>query len=202
MADHLRANDPSDAHLLAALPAASAALTVRVVRGLRVLVLRHLAGDTRALDEALAGMGLTPLPQAGAWRGNDPWLVWISPTERWMMTTRGPDSADAVLRALQPGRHALACALDQSAGSLVFELTGPAVGDVLARLCDAISIPQQAGQATRARFMDIAAVVLRRAPDEAWLLVERSHAVYAARWIGERASRYAPLSLVTEGNLQ
>jgi heterotetrameric sarcosine oxidase gamma subunit len=201
MADHLLASSATDAQLLAALPAASAALTVRVVHGLRVLTLRHLAGNKGPLEEALARHHLTPLHQAGSWHGADTWMLWLSPTEQWLLTTHGPDIADAVLLALRPGRHAQACALDQSAGNVAFELGGPAVSDVLARLCDASSIPLQAGQATRAKFVDIAAVVVRRAPNEAWLLVDRSHAIYVARWISEQASGCSTLSLATATQL-
>jgi hypothetical protein len=88
----------------------------------------------------------------------------------------------------------MACALDQSAGCLVFELLGTGVADVLSSLLDASAVPRQSGRVTRARLMDIAALVMRRDVDCVWLLVDRGHGHYTSQWIAH-ALRAAPLPM-------
>ena len=83
------------------------------------------------------------------------------------------------------GRELLACALDQTAGCLVFELLGHNVTDLLPRLFDASAIPQRVGQASRARLMDISALLMRVGPDRVLLAVDRAHGLYAAQWIAQ-----------------
>lgn len=182
MADQLAPTSPLDSVLCAALPAPTPALTVRVVEGLRVLALRYLAGGGAAIEMALAAHDLAPLAKPGACRGADPWLVWIGPAESLLLTSRHA-VADGVLRELAPGREVLACALDQSGGCLVFELLGANVDNVLPRLLDVSAIPQRAGQSSRARLMDISAVVMRLEPDRVLLVVDRMHGIYAAQWL-------------------
>jgi heterotetrameric sarcosine oxidase gamma subunit len=191
MGEHLAASSPLGAAQSAALPPATTALTVRVVQDLRVLALRHLTGGMDAIAAALAALGVEPLPRPGAFHGADPWLLWSGPAEFLLLTSHGA-VADAVLQALAPGRVALACALDQSAGQLAFELLRPAVADVLPRLLDASAIPQQPGQACRARLMDISAVVMRLSPERAWLLVDRSHSAYTVNWLARVARSQFP----------
>lgn len=182
MADHLAPSSPLDAALREALPPPTPALTVRVVEGLRVLALRYLAGGAAAIELALAAHDLAPLAQPGACKGADPWLVWVGLAESLLLTSH-PAVADGVLRELAPGLQAVACALDQSGGWLVFELLGTNVDEVLSRLLDASAIPQRAGQSSRARLMDISAVLVRLAPDRVFLLVDRTHGIYAAQWL-------------------
>lgn len=175
-----------DAALISALPPATTALTVRVVQDLRVLALRHLTGGMDAIAAALVCASLEPLPPPGAFHGADPWLLWAGPAEFLLLTSNGA-VANAVQKALAPGRVPLACALDQSSGQLAFELLGPAVADVLPRLLDASAIPQRAGQVCRARLMDISGVVMRLSADRVWLVVDRSHGAYTALWLTRAA---------------
>ncbi|MEI6028471.1 MAG: hypothetical protein WCT47_17445 [Betaproteobacteria bacterium] len=185
MVDHLDASSLVDTALLAALPAPTGALAARVVEGLRVLVVRHLPGGQAAIEAtvaAVAAPGLVSLPSPGAFRGVDPWLVWTGPAECLLLTSSST-MAEGVLQGLAPGREALACALDQSAGHLVLELSGLGVAESLHRLFDAGSIPHQVGQGSRARLMDIGAVLLRLAPDRVLLVLDRTHGLYVAQWI-------------------
>ncbi len=180
----LQANDPT-AELQALLPTAGGPASVRVVAGLRVVALRHLPGGEAALAAALSAQGISTLPQPGVSQGANPWLVWTRPSEMLLITTNGA-VADALLRALPPDAQRPAYALDQSAGHVAFELielSGPALNVVLSRWLDASAIPQRPGQATRARFMDVAVVCLRTQADVAWLMFDASHGRYAAQWI-------------------
>ncbi|MCE2660106.1 MAG: hypothetical protein LW854_18010 [Rubrivivax sp.] len=148
-----------------------------------MLALRHLAGDAAAIDEVLTAHSLPPLPGPGACLGDDPWQLWTGPAEMLLVTSNGP-LADGVLAALRPGCHRLACAVDQSAGSLVFDMRGAGLDDLLSRLLDASAIPGHAGLGVRARLMDISAVILRVGQDRALLVVDRALGGYAAQWIG------------------
>jgi hypothetical protein len=183
MVERLNTTSTLSAGLNAELPAFTRALKVSVVEGLRVLVLRHLAGGAAEVDAAFAAAHLDALPKSGSCLGGDPWQVWIGPTECLLVTTHG-SIAEGLLAALRPGRASLCCALDQSAAWLVFELLGSGVDDVLSRLLDASAIPRHAGSGACARFMDISAVVMRLERDRAWLAVERPHGTYATEWIG------------------
>ncbi len=182
MDDLLAPSGPVDADLRAALPAVSLALTVRVVEGLNVLALRHLAHGASAVEAALATHDLMPLPVPGSWHGSDPCLLWTGPAEFLLLTSQ-PALAANVLQWLSPGREPLACALDQSPGCLTLELQGPGIDDVLPRILDASAIPRQVGQTTRTRLVDIGTVALRKECSSVWLIVDRSHGLYAARWI-------------------
>ncbi|MCE2915739.1 MAG: hypothetical protein ACOVOT_05615 [Rubrivivax sp.] len=99
------------------------------------------------------------------------------------MLTTSSAVADGVHRALAPGREALACVLDLSAGSRVLELTGHGVRDVLPQLLDANAVPEQAGEGTRTRLVDIGTVVLRLETDRVLLLLDQAYSVYAMHWI-------------------
>lgn len=182
MVDHPAAAHPLDAAVHSALAMPAAALAVRAVEGLRVLALRHLSGGAAAVNGAVAAHGLSLLPSPGACQGTDPWLVWTGPAECLLLTL---DSAvaDDLLQALAPGREVLACALDQSAGYMVFELCGEDITSVLPCLLDANAIPQQPGQGSRTRLMDISALVMRLGSDRVWIAVDRTHGSYAAHWI-------------------
>jgi hypothetical protein len=163
------------------LPCAEA-FTVRIVEELHVLSLRHLAGGTAAVERALAPHQLMLLPKPGNCLGTDPCLVWTGPTEILLLTSIGAIAED-VLQDLEPGQEVLACAVDRSAGCVVFDLLGTSIDPVLHRLLDASAIPLQAPHATRARFVDVCAVVLRLGPHRAWVVVDRPCAPYAATWI-------------------
>jgi hypothetical protein len=182
MVEHRWASSTVDEVARAALPAPTAALTVSVFDDLRVVSLRHLPGGAAAIEAALATHGLMPLPQPGACRGNDPWLLWTGPTECLLLSSQG-GLVDGVLQALAPGRETLAFAVDRSAGCQVFDLLGSGVADLLPRLVDASAIPQRTGQGHRARWMDIGALLVRVEPDRVLLVIDRMHGVYAAQWI-------------------
>ncbi len=190
MVDRLPTSSPIDEALRASLPAPSAALTVRVVEGLRVLVLRHLTGGAATIETVLADHGLGPLPKPGACHGGDPWLLWAGPAEYLLLATKGA-VADSVLHALAPGREALSCALDQSAACLVLELLGHGLADVLPRLLDASAIPQSAGQGGRTRLVDIPVVHLHLKSDRSLLAVDRTYGGYAVQWIREASKDVA-----------
>jgi sarcosine oxidase gamma subunit len=183
MPERLAATHPLDDLWQAALPAPTPALRVSVADGLRVVVIRHLPGGTAAVDEALAAHHLHALPAPGTCVGDDPWQVWLGPSESLLLTTNS-DLADRALVALRPGSHLLACALDSSAAWLVFDLLGSDVDELLPRLLDEGAIPLHTGQGVRTRFMDIRAVVVRLGPERVWVAVDRSHGGSTALWIG------------------
>ena len=178
MVQTLDASSPLHRGLSADLPVPTAALSVRVATGVRVLSVRHLTGGAAAV----AACGLTPLPEPGTFGGTDPWLVWAGPAELLLLTTRSA-VAESVLRALAPGRDPLTCVLDQSAGCLVIQLMGQGVTDVLLHLLDVNAVPQRAGEATRTRLMDAGIVILRLEVERVWLVVDRAHGDYATQWI-------------------
>lgn len=182
MVDTVNALSPQPMELEVSLPLPSAALSVRVVPGLRVLSLRYLGGGAAAVDAVAAANGLTQLPEPGHFRGIDPWLVWAGPAELLLLTT-STAVAEGVQMALAPGREALACALDQSNGCLALELVGLRAADVLLRLLDVNAVPKRVGEGTRTRLMDIGTVVLRLETDRVLLVIDRVHGVYATRWI-------------------
>lgn len=179
---------PLDSWLHPLLPVPTAALSVRVrvrvrvMHGLRVLALRHLAGGKTNLISAVAKHGLSLLPGPGTWRGIEPCMLWTSTSEYLLLTTSA-QAADDVLQALPADSQCLAYALDQSAGYVALELCGPGLDALLSRLMDATAVPQQAGRATRTRFMDVAVVALRKQAQGALMLFDRSQADYAVRWI-------------------
>lgn len=186
MVEPLRASVERDDTLRAALPAPTAALAVHLFEGLRVLALRYLPGAAAALDSALAAHGGWPLPKPGECLGGDPWWLWTGPSECLLITSNA-DVAEGVMQALKPGREALACAVDRSSGSVVFELAGPGTAVLLPRLFDASAIPQRVGQGHRARCLDVGAVPMRVAPDRVLLLVDRLHGQHVAQWIAHAA---------------
>src|SRR6218665_1900996 len=112
-----------------------------LVEPLRVLSLRCLPGGEAALAAAVAA----PLPDPGAFSGP---LVWRSPSE-WLHIGSDEAAADALLHALPPG-EAEAQAIDVSAGTIVFELLGPDLDALLARLLDAAVPLARPGPAARA----------------------------------------------------
>lgn len=194
MVEPLTAGGGIDSALSAALPAPGPTLSVRLAGEMRVLALRHLPsgrpgalpgalpGGTGAVEAALAAHLADPLPTPGRVCGADPWVVWVGPGE-WLGVTTRTAVADELMQTLAPGRAALACGLDQSSGRVVFDLSGPGLAALLPRLFDASAIAHHAGQGSRARLMDISAVLMRLAPERALILVDRSEGVYAAQWI-------------------
>jgi heterotetrameric sarcosine oxidase gamma subunit len=177
-----QASSPVPEGLDLSLPLPSAAQSVRPVPGLRVLSLRYLADGAAVVNAVVAAHGLTQLPEPGTFRGADPYLVWTGPAEFLLLTT-STAVAEGVQEALAPGREALACTLDQTAGCLVFELMGHEVADVLLHLLDVNALPKQVGDGTRTRLVDIGSVVLRLGTDRIWLVIDRAHSDYVLQWI-------------------
>lgn len=176
---------------------AKAALHWQRVEGVHALRLRHADGRA-ALDAACAAAGLPALPGPGCFSGNGesgggPWLVWRSPSE-WLFIGGGAEAkaeaeaeAESAMRALQralaPGRHTLACAIDGSDGVLVLALQSPQLDQQLAHLADASAIPQQPGQATTLRLAQVPVCVLRTAPERAWLVVDLALGDHVLAWL-------------------
>jgi hypothetical protein len=184
MLEHLSATSPLDDVWQAALPAPSPGLRVSLVDDMRVVVIRHLPGGAAAADEVLAANNLPALPAPGTCVGDDPWQVWLGPSEGLLLTTNDT-LVDRVLPALSPGCRPLTCVLDQSAAWLVFDLLGGGVDALLSRLLDDSAIPRHTGQGVRARFMDIRGVVMRAGPDRVLVAVDRSQGGSAAQWISQ-----------------
>lgn len=171
------------AGLAALWPKPSPSLAVTLVEPMQVLSLRHLpGGGSAALLAVMDAHALPVLPEPGRSCGTEPRLIWRSPNETLLLTQDAAQAA-ALLAALHPVPGALACALDLSSGSLVLRLQGNSVEALLSRLVDAQAVPREAGEASRVRLADIAAVIWREAPDHAGLLVDRANDQYLARWL-------------------
>jgi heterotetrameric sarcosine oxidase gamma subunit len=180
----LAALSPATVAGLATLwPKSSPAFTLRVVETTQVLSLRHLPGGGAAtLGAMLAGHAAAALPDPGRCCGSEPRLIWRSPSEI-LLLTEDPTLASVLLAARLPAPRALACALDLSSGTLHLVLQGSGVHALLSRLVDAQALPREAGQASRMRLADIAAVVWREAPDRVGVLVDRTNDHYLAHWL-------------------
>ena len=181
MADRLSAA-PRSAGIAPLLPARSAGVMVSVVEPLRVVALRYLPEGAATVERVAEALALARLPDAGRYEGRDPYVVWRCPGEFLLITTID-DAAEGALRSLPAGGDPFAYAVDQSDGTIAFELTGGGISAVLPRLLDASAIPHQPGQGTRARLGDIAVIALRLEPERVWLLAERGIDRYLAQWI-------------------
>ena len=166
-------------------------VTVRRIEPLAVVALRHLPGAGDDLAAALRAAGVTAAPAPGHVVGQGPWALWRSPSEVLLLATERP-AAEAALAALAPlGPATLACAIDQSDGTLALELQGPLVDDLLRRLIDSGSLPGVSGSAVRARLADIAVVLVRCQAKDVWLLTDRSHEHYLASWLAHAGAAMA-----------
>lgn len=164
-------------------PKSSSALAVHIVEPMHVLSLRHLPGrGSSSLLTVMAAHALPGLPEPGRSYGIEPRLIWRSPNET-LLLTQDPRQASALLATLRPASGALAFALDLSSGTLVAKLQGCGVAALLSRLVDAQTLPREAGEASRVRLVDIAAVVWCESPDHVGLLVDRANDHYLARWL-------------------
>lgn len=169
---------------MAAPEFAAGPVAVRRIEPLVVIALRHLPGAGEALAAALRAAGLTAIPAPGQALGNGQSpgtrALWRSPNEVTLLAFERA-SADAAMAVLAV--EALACAVDQTDGTLALELQGSQVDELLQRLIDSQSLPVRPGTATRARLADVAVTLVRERPDTLWLLAERSHAHYLANWL-------------------
>ena len=167
-------------------------VAVRRIEPLAVIALRHLPGAGEVLAAALLAAGVPGVPEPGQVRepvleqvpgqvpGQGPWALWRSPSEVTLLATERA-AADAALAVLASAT--LACAVDESEGTLGLELQGPQVDELLRRLVDSRSLPGAPGSASRARLVDIAVVLVRQRPDNVWLLADRSHSHYLSNWL-------------------
>jgi heterotetrameric sarcosine oxidase gamma subunit len=106
--------------------------------------------------------------------------LWRSPSEVVLLVAERA-AADAAMAAL--AADALACAVDQSDGTLALELQGPRADELLQRMVESHSLPMTLGSVVRARLADIAVTLVRQGPDRIWLLTDRSHEHYLASWL-------------------
>lgn len=160
-------------------------VAVRRIEPLAVIALRHLPGGGEALAAALqaAGIPAVPAPGQALHNGRSPgaWALWRSPSEVTLLALERA-AGDAAMAALAV--EALACAVDQTDGTLALELQGPRVDELLQRLVDSHSLPGAPASAVRARLADIAVTLVRMRSDTLWLLADRSHDHYLANWLG------------------
>ena len=174
-------------------------VAVRRIEPLAVIALRHLPGAGEALAAALraAGVVAVPLPGQVLGPGQDQSpgqgsaALWHSPSQVTLLAGHRA-AADAAMAAL--ANAALACAVDQSEGTLALELHGPQVDALLQRLVDSHSLPMTSGSATRVRLADIAVTLVRQAPERIWLLADRCHAHYLANWLSYAGEAMAAAS--------
>ena len=159
-------------------------VAVRRIEPLAVIALRHLPGAGESLADALCAAGVTGVPSPGQALGNGQsqgtTALWRSPSEVVLLATERA-AADAAMAAL--AADALACAVDQSDGTLGLDLQGPRVDELLQRLVDSHSLPMTLGSAIRVRLADIAVTLVRLDHDRIWLLADRSHEHYLASWL-------------------
>ena len=169
---------------MAALEFDAGPVAVRRIEPLSVIALRHLPGAGESLAAALRAAGVGGLPSPGRALGNGQsqgtTALWRSPSEVVLLATERA-AADAAMAAL--AADALACAVDQSDGTLALELQGPRVDELLHRLVDSHSLPMTLGSAVRVRLADIAVTLVRRDHERIWLLADRSHEHYLASWL-------------------
>lgn len=164
----------------------------RTLQPLHLLSLRHGFGGDAAIARALQPLGITHLPAAGQLAGapgpDGPWVWWRSPSE-WGLAAFTPQPLRAVeqgLRDIGPGP--LACAIDLSDGTWGVELQGAGIDALMSRLVDAASLPRGAGQATRARCVDVPVTLVRHDAARLWLLADRSLEHYLADWLDHARS--------------
>lgn len=163
-------------------------VTARVIKPLVVSTVRHLPDAGKAVTDALRQAGVPALPTPGHFLGplvpaqqmEGPWALWCSPTE---IKVLGVDDASAKVLKAELVNESLACVVDQSDASLIFELTGAHLDQFLSRLLDSHSIPVRAGHASIARLGEIRATLMRHTPDRLWLMIYRSHGQYLEGWL-------------------
>jgi sarcosine oxidase gamma subunit len=154
---------------------------VALVDGLRMVAVRWLGGG-EAVRQAFDDSGLPWASAPGDCAGDDPLVAWCAPRERWLIGQNRPP-LDQLLTRLAPGRLAGALAVDVSDSSVVFNLCGTALDTWLAHLVDASAVPRVAWRASRCRLADVPVLLLRRASDRLWLVVDRPLGNYVADWL-------------------
>jgi sarcosine oxidase gamma subunit len=174
----LRARSAASDAVLALLPASGA---VRVAAPVQVVSLFHPRGDRRAGDLVSACGWRLPV-EAGSTCGSDPCLIWRQPGETLAVSST-PKALDPLLARLVATPSAAAAAIDLSHAVIVFELNHRALDAWLSRLVDSSALPRAAGAAWRTRLGEVAVLVVRRSPEQAWLIADRALAHYLAQWL-------------------
>lgn len=153
----------------------------RQLDGVATLGVRMLAGDTAA-HQAVLDSGLPWVNMPSELAGTDPFVAWRAPEER-LVLGRHVEPMQRLLRALAPGLHTTALAVDLSESVAVIELHGAGLDDWLAHLVDASAIPRAPGRASRSRLADVPALLLRLSGERLWLTVERPLLPYVIDWL-------------------
>ncbi len=135
-----------------------------------------LRGDTEVMTAALKSVGFE-LPERGMCNGA---VVWMSPDE--VLVQCPHESVGQTLAALQSATQSMhALALDVSDTRTVFEITGAATREVLAKLApiDLRSAQFPVGKVRRTRLAQIPCAVWLREESAAEAIIFRSVAEYA-----------------------
>jgi sarcosine oxidase gamma subunit len=153
----------------------------RLLERFEALTIRHFPGDVSA-RAAVEATGLPWSDVPGRLLGDDPYLAWCAPQE---LLAAGLHASPlrSLREALKPGRSDTAMAVDISDAMAAFELAGPRLDAWLCRLVDNMAIPKEAGRATRCRFADAAALLMRLETDRLWLVVDHAIAPYVRQWL-------------------
>jgi sarcosine oxidase gamma subunit len=153
----------------------------RRLEPMRVVLVRHLR-DSEGARSAFVEAGL-PWPDATRELLMVGSLLIARRQPEEVIVTGDDDASIArLLSALVPGRFADAMALDLTHGMGVIEMHGPRLDEWIARLVDTSAIPEP-GRASRCRLVDIAAVLLRLAPDCVRVIADRSLFPYLSDWL-------------------
>lgn len=157
---------------------------------LRVWALRVLPGGQPVAEAALAQAGCSAWPKPGQYLGTDPCLAWRTPREAVLLSSSG-DASAALAQALAPGIHELAYAVEQTDGTVVFELQADQAQPLLSRLVDAQAMPAARGCASRTRLGDVAVLLLWRSDGSMWLAADAAHRPYLEAWLEHAAQGLA-----------
>lgn len=144
----------------------AALATVTQVHGLGMILIR--ADLDRAGDAIAEAAGVAVPGKLGFTTDGARWLGWMSPDELLLILPRADlQDALAALTSVLSTEHALV--LDVSDMRCVFDLTGPAPGQVLAKLCpvDLDRLPGRTVRRTRAA--QIACALWRQ--DDGWRII-------------------------------
>lgn len=149
----------------------------------RILSIRRTTDDVAA-QAALQQRGLAWPSSPGGVEGDNPAVLWRSPSEVLVVGTNAACGAvmSDVADSLRAGRHAHALALDVSDQIAVVELAGAGLDDWLHRLVDAWSLPRS-GHVTRGRLREIAVLFHRTGPERIRLLLDRTLLTYLEAWL-------------------
>jgi sarcosine oxidase subunit gamma len=157
--------------------------------------LRGDAGDARFAQAVRDALGL-PLPVEPNTTAGDDGItaLWLGPDE-WLLVSEREDPTPLLARVRQALGRLHAAAVDVSAASTVFRLSGPAARDVLAKGCSLdvhprAFAPGACAQTTLARV----SVILHRVGDgsDFDVYTPRSFTEHLTAWLADAAREFAP----------